>query len=239
MATIRGCAHILFTRVPLPGTVKARLAPALSPSQRALLQEALIVDTAMKLLELDGTVVLCCSDEQQRVSDGQKLYEEFVKRVYDACAARSRMITTRQRGDNLGKRMSNALEDIFDEGADACLLIGSDLPYFSPSDIAAAEQLLESADIVFGPSPDGGYWLVGMKEPFPQLFEDDRYSRCDVLERALAICEGYGKTVAFGPSSQDIDTPKDCEFLLERVALGDERIGARTVQAVEFLLNCN
>lgn len=230
--------HMLFTRVPLPGAVKTRLAPILAPDQRASLQEALIVDTLIKLLELDGNVTLYCSDEQRLVSDGLQLYEAFIKRVYDACDcldADSRLVTKQQKGVDLGERMSNALEDAFEEGADACLLMGSDLPYITPTDVAAAGHLLESADVVFGPSPDGGYWLVGMKSPFPELFANKQYGQADVLEHALEICRRHGKTIAFAPSSSDVDTPRDCELLHDRVSSGDIRIGPYTKQIVERL----
>lgn len=239
MTSIRKSAYMLFTRIPLPGAVKARLSPVLSPSQRASLQEALVIDTVAKLLELDGTVILCCSDEHQFVSDGHQLYDAFIRRVYDACTdsdAAQRLVTMQQRGNDLGNRMSNALKDVLGKDACTCLLLGSDLPYITPSDITVAERLLDDADVVFGPSPDGGYWLVGMKKPFPELFAYEQYGRGDVLEHALEICKRHDKKVAFAPPSSDVDVPQDYKQLRKQVIAGDERIGLHTKQVIANLV---
>ena len=243
------CARILFSRVPVPGKVKTRLEPVLSTEQRSAFQEALIIDIAQKLFELGSTMMLCYLDEDTPADDGRyfdelyshlrsispddgRYFDELYSHLRSIGPDDSRIIAYPQRGDELGKRMSNALADAFETGADACLLIGSDLPYIASSDIARTEQLLADADIVFGPSSDGGFWLVGMKEPFPELFEDERYSKDDVLARALALCAKHGKTVALAPFSSDVDTPDDYLLLVEHVKAGDPRIGKHTIQFV-------
>ena len=225
-------ALILFTRTPFPGLVKTRLASILSPKQRADFQEALIIDTLLKLLAIDDVAYLCCTDERSRIQDGQRHFDEFCERVSEACPAKTRIRPVFQHGEQLGERMSNALSDAFANGAHACLLIGSDLPYITSADIMTAKRLLNDADVVFGPSDDGGYWLVGLKQPFYELFSDERYGRSDVLERALALCAQHGKTVALAPSSSDIDTPDDFELLCKRIRSGDPRIGPHTLRFV-------
>ena len=225
-----GTARILFTRTPFPGLVKTRLASVLSPEQRAEFQEALIIDTALKLLAIDDAAYLCCTDERSRIPDGQRRFDEFYERVNAACPAKTSIKPSFQHGEQLGESMANAFSDAFANGADACLLIGSDLPYITTADIIAAERLLDDADVVFGPSDDGGYWLVGLKQPFLELFSDERYGTSDVLERALSLCALHGKTVALAPSSPDIDTPDDFEILAERVRAGDARIGSHTLR---------
>lgn len=228
----RTCAHILFSRIPVPGKVKTRLEPALSAEQCAAFQEALIVDTALKLLKLDHTMMFCYADEEEPANDSGRYFDELYRCLHSTSPGESRVVAYPQRGADLGERMSNAIADAFMTGANACLLLGSDLPYIMPSDIARAEQLLADVDIVFGPSPDGGYWLVGMKEPFPELFVNGRYGQGDVLKQALVICRRHGKTVAFAPSSSDVDNPQDFELLRSRISAGDARIGPHTKQIV-------
>ena len=232
----RTCAHILFSRIPVPGKVKTRLEPVLSAEQRAAFQEALIIDISLKLIELDGTMMLCHSDEEGPTGERGRYFDMLYRRLLSVNPNASRIIAYPQRGDRLGERMSNALADAFATGADSCLLMGSDLPYITSSDIALAERLLDDADIVFGPSSDGGFWLVGMKEPFPELFEDERYSKDDVLTRAQALCKKHGKTVALAPFSSDVDVPSDFMLLAERVGVADSRIGRYTSQIVKDLL---
>lgn len=229
------CVRILFSRIPVPGKVKTRLEPVLSAEQRAAFQEALIIDISQKLLELDGTMMLCHSDEERPTGERGRYFDMLYRRLLSVNPNASRIIAYPQRGDRLGERMSNALADAFATGADSCLLIGSDLPYITSSDIALAERLLDDADIVFGPSSDGGFWLVGMKEPFPELFEDERYSKDDVLTRAQALCEKHGKTVAFAPFSSDVDMPSDFKLLGDRVKVNDARIGKHTARFVRNL----
>ena len=75
------------------------------------------------------------------------------------------------------------------------------------------EQYLENADIALGPTADGGYYLVGVKEPSPFLFENQTYGRGSVFENTAAAARAAGKTVAPAPPCDDVDTPEDLRKL--------------------------
>jgi rSAM/selenodomain-associated transferase 1 len=89
------------------------------------------------------------------------------------------------------------------------IVIGSDIPSIRPAHIAAAFRLLGSADAVFGPAPDGGYWLVGLKRsprvlaPFARV----RWSGPHALADTRANLKG--RRVALAARLSDVDTADD------------------------------
>ena len=87
----RTCAHILFSRIPVPGKVKTRLEPALSAEQCAAFQEALIVDTALKLLKLDHTMMFCYADEEEPANDSGRYFDELYRCLHSTSPGESRV----------------------------------------------------------------------------------------------------------------------------------------------------
>ena len=233
---IEGCALILFTRIPVPGRVKTRLAPILSEQESAQLQEALALDLAEKLSALGNPIVLSYSDEWVDAADGQALRDDFLDKLGQAVGDRCPLVSVAQEGDSLGERMAHAMQAAFDQGASSCLLMGSDLPDIMRHDIQVAQRALGYSDIVLGPSADGGFWLVGARMPFPELFEGKRYSSPTVLTEAVATCRAHGKTVSLSRDAFDIDVPEDYFQLCSQVTKGDFRLGPRTVEAVGHLM---
>ena len=103
---------------------------------------------------------------------------------------------------DLGDRMGRLLRQ---RGPRATIVIGSDIPDVRPAHIADAFRKLGSADAVFGPAKDGGYWLVGMKPHRPALaiFRNVRWSSPHALDDTLANLEGH--RIAFAATLGDVD----------------------------------
>lgn len=192
-------ALILFTRIAVPGRVKTRLMPLLSGAECAALQKAMTLDTAYALATLDRELFIFYSDEGP-------------VELLDELPEKARLCP--QKGTGLGARMYNALDTVLTLGYKDCLLLGSDLPLLDPGDVAKAGRILEEKDIVFCPSSDGGYWLVGMHTPFRPVFQGQRYSTGSVLADALASCAAHGLRPGLGPVRRDLDTPEDLTWLL-------------------------
>lgn len=89
------------------------------------------------------------------------------------------------------------------------LLIGSDCPGVSAPLLQAAAGALEDRRVVLGPANDGGYYLIGFREPVPFLFEEMEWSTPRVLPETLRrlVERGWGPAVL--PELADIDTPED------------------------------
>ena len=212
---------ILFTRVPRAGQAKTRLIPALGEHGAAEFQWRLL---ARLLGELRHgaeqglwrlRVYYCGTEGLERLRSMAGEGVVFVGQADDA---------------DLGVRMRAALERELGAGAPAVGLMGSDLPEATAGVVAEALGLLEdpAVDVSLCPVEDGGYWFVGLKRPFPQLFEGTVYGGASVFEDALAACAAHGRTVATGPRLRDVDTPEDLAWF-EDWAAGS---GARTAPAV-------
>jgi glycosyltransferase A (GT-A) superfamily protein (DUF2064 family) len=115
--------------------------------------------------------------------------------------------------------MSHAIEAALAGGGDEVVLVGSDVPSLPPARITAAFDLLENgADVVLGPSEDGGYYLIGMRRLVPELFTGIAWGAGDVLGRTRGMAERAGLNVALVDPWYDVDRPED----LQRVADGRE-----------------
>ena len=212
---------ILFTRVPKAGQAKTRLIPALGEHGAAEFQWRLL---ARLLGELRHgaeqglwrlRVYYCGTEGLERLRSMAGEGVVFVEQVDNA---------------DLGARMRAALERELGAGAPVVGLMGSDLPEATAGVVAEALGLLEdpAVDVSLCPVEDGGYWFVGLKQPFPQLFEGTVYGGASVFEDALAACAAHGRAVAAGPRLHDVDTPEDLAWF-EGWAAGSQ---ARTAPAV-------
>ncbi len=109
---------------------------------------------------------------------------------------------------HLGQRMVRALRGASPGPA---IVIGTDIPGIDRAAVAHAVRLLGRYDMVFGPSGDGGYWLVGVsgRRPLPYGFLDKvRWSTDHALADSLASLPSGGR-VAFAPLLDDVDTEED------------------------------
>ena len=119
-------------------------------------------------------------------------------------------------GGDLGARMSNAFKQVFEFGFGNVVLIGSDLPALPLITFERAYASLQKSDcdLVFGPSEDGGYYLVGMGRPIFDIFQDIVWSRNDVLARSVEKLAELGVNYELLNYSYDIDTLDDLKRLL-------------------------
>lgn len=113
------------------------------------------------------------------------------------------------RGD-LGARLERAFAEAFAGGCELAAAIGSDCIELSPELFAEAWRALEEgADAVLGPSADGGYYLIALRAPHPELFSPIAWSTDAVLSETLALAEKSGLRVHLLGVRHDIDTADD------------------------------
>ena len=200
-------ALIIFAKRPVPGLVKTRLIPCLTPDEAAELYCCMLEDIlawAARLAAVDKYLFYEGDDEAGRFFRG---------------IARG-MTCLPQQGADLGERMSGAFRRVFAEGYGAAAIIGTDSPDLPVSSIVEAYELLTEGDtsVVFGPSEDGGYYLLGMTAMHEGLFRDIPWSSGDVLRESLRRAEEAGISVSFLPPWHDVDRAED----LTRSELLDE-----------------
>jgi rSAM/selenodomain-associated transferase 1 len=195
---------IVFAREPFPGKVKTRLAASLGDRLAVRLYENMlheVLKTTLQLRDIETIVFWDCEEESL-----QPLAERY------RCNSRS------QNRGNLGQRMQAAFEKMFADGCDVCCIIGSDAPDLPTSYLLEAYRQLEMphCDAVFGPSRDGGYYLLGLRQVCPKLFMNISWSSSEVLEQSLAAAKDAGLLTALLPEWQDIDTVEDLRAYQER-----------------------
>jgi len=192
-------AHlIVFGRYPRVGMTKTRLIPALGPAGAAALQKRLAektVATARQATIRIGARLVFCHDGGNQKQLRHWLGDRHIRYVAQAT------------GD-LGRRMHLAMQRAFNGGARRVVLVGTDIPGLTSAVLEQAFSALHERDLVFGPSTDGGYWLVGMTRP-ENIFDSIVWSRPDVLEKSLALARQKGMTSHMLAPLNDLDTPDD------------------------------
>lgn len=202
-------ALIIFAKAPIPGQVKTRLCPPLTPDEAASLHGSLVLD----MLERSRGVAsmdrfLACAPSSDHV---------FFKILEERHGVR--LIT--QTGDDLGARMARAMADAFASGYRHVLVIGTDLPTLPGSVFADAVKLLAAHDLVLGPTLDGGYYLIGLRMPAPELFTGIPWSTNRVLSLTREHAAAQGLHTALLPVRRDIDTVEDLAALIEETGVAD------------------
>jgi len=109
-----------------------------------------------------------------------------------------------QSDGDLGKRMSTAFSKVL-ESHDKAIIMGSDCPYITQDHLDQASVALNANDVVYGPSLDGGYYMLGMKVLQPTLFSDMTWSTDTVLEESLNRCKAADLSVTLLEGLEDID----------------------------------
>jgi rSAM/selenodomain-associated transferase 1 len=190
-------ALIIFAKMPAPGRVKTRLSPPLTPDTAARLYCCMLADTIALARRLPGV--------------GLSLHYQDDPGAGDYFGALAPGLEARpQDGADLGERMANAFRDRFAAGHDRVAIIGSDSPDLPGDYILRGFDLLEGGtDVVFGPSEDGGYYLLAMGQFRSELFSDLPWSSPQLLQASLERAATAGIGTALLPPWYDLDTWDD------------------------------
>ena len=189
-------ALIIFVRNPVLGKVKSRLAATLGNEKALSIYKALLAHTHNISIDLSADKFI--------------FYEDFVN--YNDLWENHIYKKFLQEGDDLGWRMKNAFGHLFEKGYEKIIIIGSDCYELSTEIIIKAHNLLSENDVVAGPASDGGYYLLGMKNFIPALFDNKSWSSDNVyLDTINQIKALHYK---FSPLDllNDVDVESDIDF---------------------------
>ena len=210
-------ALILFSRAPVAGKTKTRLIPALGPEGARDFHAACLND-----LIAEARAWKAALNETGGAGRPVELHL-FITPPGAQAAFREAGVDWPgdfslhgQRGESLGARMADAFTRVQrgKHGPRRVLLVGTDLPLLTAAHLDAALDALDAADVVFGPSADGGYYLVGLKGPPGALFDLPGWGGHTVLADSLAQARRLGKTTALIEELPDADTPENLAALL-------------------------
>ncbi len=143
-----------------------------------------------------------------------------------------------QVGADFGARLSNAFSDVAAAGASHTVLIGTDSPSLPHTLITQAFAALDDAavDVVLGPCFDGGWYLLGLREPHPEIFCDIAWSTAQTCEQTLARIQAAGLRLHLLPPWYDVDTEADLTRLAADLAAQPDAANSATLAALETLL---
>ncbi len=185
----------LFLKAPHPGKVKTRLAQTIGSDQAALRYRNLVAGQLQRLpetvsVEVHFTPANARQEMQAWLGNGPEYFPQVE--------------------GGLGERLESAVEDAFARGIETVLCIGGDCPGLGHTHIETAITALNAgADVVFGPTEDGGYYLIALRKPQPELFQNIPWSAPETLEVSLQKAQALGLQVERLEKLYDIDEAKD------------------------------
>ena len=192
-----GDQAILFVKAPVPGRVKTRLVPAVSPQEAARLYRGWVRDAYARLERMDSISVEVAYDP----------HPDWPEPDWIGPAG---ALHFPQEGKSLGERLEKAFVRAFSRGARNAAALGSDSPGLPEDFIAEAFRELRTHDLVLGPTSDGGYYLIGLAgKPRPGLFRKISWSTGRVFSQTLSAARGLGLKIHVLGEYFDVDRPED------------------------------
>jgi uncharacterized protein len=189
-------ALVVFVKYPTPGRVKTRLAASIGPEPAAGLYRALVEHVLEATTPRAGEYERLVFFDPPEAAEGVRAWLPGVRLLA-------------QSGDDLGARMADAFARAFARGASRVALVGTDAPGLSREIVARALSALAAADVVLGPSGDGGYSLIALASPRPELFAGVEWGTPRVCDETRAKAAAAGLTVREIEPLADVDTLDD------------------------------
>jgi rSAM/selenodomain-associated transferase 1 len=222
------CAIGVMAKAPQPGFAKTRLCPPLQPEEAAELSAAFLRDItenialAARSAPIRGCVAYAPGGAESwfdgHLADGTGLV------LADGSPPTPRAV------QGFGRCLLHAARTMFAEGFAAACLLNSDSPTLPTAFLVEAAQALLTREgcIVLGPAEDGGYYLLGMQQPYPRLFADIVWSTGEVAAATRARAVSLGLDVVMLPTWYDVD---DATSLDRLVAGADDGYAAPATNA--------
>jgi uncharacterized protein len=202
---------IVFCKPPVFGKVKTRLATSIGDEKALRVYIALTEAVFQHITEYPVSAYVSNAEGQQSVTE------------WLGCSV------TPQRGESLGDRLINAIQDEFDAGYSHVVVIGSDTIYLDDTHVRSAVEGLVKAPVSFGPTSDGGFYLIGVsnslgssmgqspRQILQQLFSTVKWSSESVMQTILNNASRMNIQIQLGKHLNDIDTIEDLDYVLKNV----------------------
>ncbi len=189
---------IIFSRYPEPGKTKTRMIPNLGAEGAAELQREMTehtLNTAQQLLcRRKFTIeVHFTGGNQQQMLEWLGAEIQYIAQI----------------SGDLGDKMRAAFERAFNLGNQRVVVIGIDCPDLDQIILSKAFNSLQKQDLVLGPAKDGGYYLIGLNQSLPELFQNIDWGSDRVLNQTKVIADKLNLSTHYLPTLADIDRPED------------------------------
>lgn len=181
---------IIFIKNPILHQAKTRLAKTVGAEEALHIYKMLLAHTRLITEPLKLNKELHYSD----FIDTNDYWNNYDKKL--------------QAAGDLGQKITSAIEETFNHSQKVCI-IGSDCAELSEDIIKQAYQSLDQSDLVIGPANDGGYYLLGTNQYYPELFEDITWSTESVYEQTVSKAKNLNLSIKTLPELIDVDTESD------------------------------
>lgn len=199
-------ALILFAMIPAAGKTKARLMPFLSAEECASLYSCFARDVYRKARDVNADIYVFFTPRDQGGLLRSLLGETAV--------------LLPQHGEDLGRKMKNAIGAVLRLGYDKVVLMGMDIPHIHTETIQNAFDNLDHKDVVIHPAVDGGYYLIGMKQEYASIWNLKRYGTNTVMYDTLQHMKAENLSICVGQMYYDIDSKDDLKQLWNDIRRG-------------------
>jgi rSAM/selenodomain-associated transferase 1 len=200
------CAIAVMAKASVPGRCKTRLVPPLTLEEAAGLNTAFLRDIVDNLLSASAHANIAPVMAYAPAGSAAFFRESLPVRVG--------LLETA--APTFGECLYQAASSLLEAGHESVCLLNSDSPTLPAAYLMAAATAMAAPGerIVLGPSTDGGYYLLGLKQPHRRLFEDIDWSTERVAAQTLARAEELGLAVHQLPSWYDVDDPATLRTLM-------------------------
>jgi rSAM/selenodomain-associated transferase 1 len=215
----------MMVKAPRAGAVKTRLVPPLTSPEAAALASCFARDTLACAQSVMPEVIAAYAP-----ADGRDALE--------AVLTHGNLLWLEQQGEDLGARLEAAAAHAFALGCSPVILVGTDSPTLCSSFIKKALDSLSAgeSDVALGPTDDGGYYLVGLRQPSIGLFRNIAWSTTRVFNQTAANAARLGLRLLELPRWYDVDTPADLSRLRDELST-DEEARTRAPHTYGWLLS--
>ena len=201
-----------MVKAPRSGEVKTRLVPPLRAEEASLLSACFVKDIVANLLSVSASVPVDCYAAYSPAGS-EALFRDFLP-------PQIRMLPPRSIG--LANSLPDAIEDLLDSGYEGACLVNADSPTLPTSLlIDAITNLRTPGDrVVLGPATDGGYYLIGLKHPHRQLFQEIAWSTERVYRQTAERVASLGLELVRLPAWYDVDDAASLSWLCRELLDG-------------------
>ena len=186
----------LYSKAPIPGQAKTRLAKSIGPLAAAELARAMLIDNCDVASNVDGVRRQIWYPPENSIND----FSDLMPKGFTL---------HRQKGTGLGERMSFTFKELLKNEGNKAIIIGCDCITHTRNSITSAFKVLESSPLVLQPSTDGGYVLIGQSFWNPNVFIDIDWGSNSVFEQTMQKIAQLKVDYELLPTTFDIDRIDD------------------------------
>ena len=207
----------VMAKAPVPGRAKTRLVPPLDPMQAAGLAAAFIADSTANILTAGLSAYVAYTPAGDEGVLAGACAPGAVLLLADGSLGEANGVA------GLGRALLHAVRGLLERGHESVCLLSADSPTIPTRFLVEAARLLAAPGerVVLGPAEDGGYWLIGLRSPYAQLFADIPWSTAGVAEATRERAREIGLDLVELPAWYDVDAADDLARLRRELTAHD------------------